>query len=71
MFCACNSNFTSCTTDIESDHSMIASESLELVDLRHNPLTPQTHELLKAARVNFHIELSERKKEDWEDLNID
>lgn len=50
---------------------MIASESLELVDLRHNPLTPQAHDLLKAARVNFHIELSERKKEDWEDLNID
>lgn len=49
---------------------MIASESLELVDLRHNPLTPRCHEMLKNARVGFHIELTERKKEDWEDLTI-
>lgn len=50
---------------------MIASDSLELVDLRHNPLTRETHEMLRAARVNFHIKLSERKLEEWEDLNID
>lgn len=49
---------------------MIASDSLELVDLRHNPLTPKCHALLKNARVTFHIELTERKKEDWEDLTI-
>lgn len=56
--------------DVESDQGMIASESLELVDLRHNPLTRETYDLLRNARVAFHIELSERKKEEWEDLTI-
>ena len=53
--------------DIDRDE-IIASDSLELVDLRHNPLTPMCHDLLKHAVLSFRIELSERVKEDWEDL---
>lgn len=49
---------------------MITSDSLEVVDLRKNPLTPQCLDRLKNARVTFHIELSERIIEDWEDLTI-
>lgn len=57
-------------SDIESDRD-IASKTLEFVDLRSNPLTPQCYKLLKNAQVSFHIELSERRiKEDWEDLTI-
>ncbi|XP_058055475.1 leucine-rich repeat-containing protein 20 [Anopheles bellator] len=55
--------------DIDRDE-IIASDSLELVDLRHNPLTPMCHDLLKHAHVSFRIELSEREKEEWEDLII-
>lgn len=55
--------------DIECDQ-MITSDSLEVVDLRKNPLTPQCLDRLKNARVTFHIELSERVIEDWEDLTI-
>ncbi|XP_037046528.1 leucine-rich repeat-containing protein 20-like [Bradysia coprophila] len=56
--------------DIESNQ-VIASESLEFVDLRSNPFTPQCYKLLKNAQVSFHIELSTRRiKEDWEDLTI-
>lgn len=55
--------------DIDRDE-IITSDSLELVDLRHNPLTPMCHELLTNANVSFRIELSEREKEDWEDLTI-
>uniref|UniRef100_A0A2M4CRT7 Putative leucine-rich repeat lrr protein associated with apoptosis in muscle tissue n=1 Tax=Anopheles darlingi TaxID=43151 RepID=A0A2M4CRT7_ANODA len=55
--------------DIDRDE-IIASDSLEVVDLRHNPLTPMCHDLLKHARLSFRIELSEREKEDWEDLTI-
>uniref|UniRef100_A0A182LTE2 Leucine-rich repeat-containing protein 20 n=1 Tax=Anopheles culicifacies TaxID=139723 RepID=A0A182LTE2_9DIPT len=55
--------------DIDRDE-IITSESLELVDLRHNPLTPICHDLLKHAVVSFRIELSDREKEDWEDLTI-
>uniref|UniRef100_A0A182INR8 Leucine-rich repeat-containing protein 20 n=1 Tax=Anopheles atroparvus TaxID=41427 RepID=A0A182INR8_ANOAO len=55
--------------DIDRDE-IITSESLELVDLRHNPLTPFCHDLLKRANVTFRIELSDRVKEDWEDLTI-
>uniref|UniRef100_A0A023EKM7 Putative leucine-rich repeat lrr protein associated with apoptosis in muscle tissue n=1 Tax=Aedes albopictus TaxID=7160 RepID=A0A023EKM7_AEDAL len=47
--------------DIDRDE-IITSDSLELVDLRHNPLTPMCHELLKNANVSFRIELSEREK---------
>lgn len=55
--------------EVDEDH-IIASNSLEYVDMRRNPLTPQCYELLKTARVTFHIELSERMKEEWEDLTI-
>lgn len=55
--------------DIDRDE-IITSDSLELVDLRHNPLTPMCHELLRMANVSFRIELSEREKEEWEDLTI-
>lgn len=64
-----SNSFLFLLADIENDQ-MIASDSLEVVDLRKNPLTPQCFERLKNARVNFHIELSERIKEDWEDLTI-
>lgn len=56
--------------EVDADEGMINSDSLELVDLRHNPLTPQCHGRLKNATVKFHIELSDREKEDWEDLTI-
>lgn len=56
-------------SDIEADQ-IITSDSLELVDLRKNPLTPQCFDRLKNVRVSFHIELSERILEDWEDLTI-
>lgn len=56
--------------EVEADEGMIRSDSLELVDLRNNPLTPQCHEWLKKATVKFHLELSDRAKEDWEDLTI-
>ncbi|XP_058823337.1 leucine-rich repeat-containing protein 20 isoform X2 [Topomyia yanbarensis] len=55
--------------DIDRDE-IITSDSLELVDLKHNPLTPMCHELLKNANVAFRILLSEREKEEWEDLTI-
>ncbi|XP_065083848.1 leucine-rich repeat-containing protein 20 isoform X2 [Ochlerotatus camptorhynchus] len=55
--------------DIDRDE-IITSDSLELVDLRHNPLTAMCHELLNNANVTFRIQLSEREKEDWEDLTI-
>lgn len=56
--------------EVESDEKSIKSESLELVDLRNNPLTPQCYERLRAAKLHFHIDLSERVQEDWEDLTI-
>jgi Leucine rich repeat len=56
-------------SDIDADE-MVVSDSLELVDLRKNPLTPMCREMLKNANVTFHIELSERVREDWEDLTI-
>lgn len=55
--------------DIETDQ-MIASDSLEVVDLRKNPLTPQCIEQLRNTKVSFHIELPERILEDWEDLTV-
>lgn len=56
----------------EIDFDLIDAENsaLELVDLRHNPLTGICHDILKSAKVNFKIELSERQKEEWEDLDI-
>lgn len=56
-------------TDIETDE-IITTESLEYVDLRKNPLTPQCLDRLRGARVSFHIDLPERIKEDWEDLDV-
>lgn len=50
--------------EIDTDH-MITSDSLELVDLRSNPLTRLCHRKLKNAKVSFHIELSEWADEDW------
>lgn len=55
--------------DIDRDE-IITSDSLEVVDLRHNPLMPICYELLRNANVSFRIELSERAKEEWEDLTI-
>lgn len=44
--------------------------NLELVDLKNNPLTGICIDILKESKVNFTIEFSERKKEEWEDLEI-
>lgn len=49
---------------------MISAESLELVDLRNNPLTRECHELLQTAKVGFEITVSDRVKEDWENLDV-
>uniref|UniRef100_A0A1L8DJM7 Putative leucine-rich repeat lrr protein associated with apoptosis in muscle tissue n=1 Tax=Nyssomyia neivai TaxID=330878 RepID=A0A1L8DJM7_9DIPT len=56
--------------EVDSDEKAIKSESLEYVDLRSNPLTPQCYERLQGARLHFHLELSPRVQEDWEDLTI-
>lgn len=58
-----------CFSDIETDE-IITTESMELVDLRKNPLTPQCLDRLRNARVTFHIMLPERVLEDWEDLSV-
>lgn len=50
--------------EIDTDQ-MIVSDSIESVDLRNNPLTRVCHRKLKNAKVNFHIEISEFKDEDW------
>lgn len=57
---------------IEIDFDLLDpnNNSLELVDLRHNPLTGICYDILKEAKVTFKIEFSERQKEDWEDLEI-
>lgn len=54
--------------DVETEE-IITSDSLEMVDLRRNPLTPQCLDRLKHAKVHFHIELPERIKEEWEDFD--
>lgn len=56
--------------DVEADERMIRSTSLEMVDLRHNPLTPQCHERLQGAQLKFEVVISEREQEEWEDLTI-
>lgn len=57
---------------IEIDFDLLDPEatSLDMVDLRFNPLTSSCFDILKKAKVNFKIELSEREKEEWEDLEI-
>lgn len=44
---------------------MVASDKLELVDLRHNPFTRVTQRKLKKAEVPYKLELSEVVEEDW------
>ncbi|CRL08054.1 CLUMA_CG020980, isoform A [Clunio marinus] len=56
--------------EIDFDLLDVNNNSLESVDLRFNPLTGICYDILKEAKVNFKIELSERMKEDWEDLDI-
>lgn len=56
--------------EIDFDLLDVNSSLLELVDLRFNPITGICYDILKEAKVNFKIELTERKKEDWEDLEI-
>lgn len=58
-----------CISDIETEE-IITTDSMELVDLRKNPLTPQCLDRLRNARVTFHIMLPERVLEDWEDLSV-
>ena len=43
--------------------------SLVEVDLTDNPVLPEVHEALKAIEAP-RVLLSEREKEDWEDLNV-
>lgn len=56
--------------EIDFDLLDVNNNTLELVDLRSNPLTGICYDILREAKVNFKIELSERQKEDWEDLEI-
>lgn len=56
--------------EIDFDLLDVNNNCLELVDLRNNPLTGICIDILKEAKVNFKIEFSERKKEEWEDLEI-
>lgn len=56
--------------EIDFDLLDVNNNSLELVDLRLNPLTGICIDILKEAKVNFRIEFSERQKEEWEDLEI-
>lgn len=57
--------------EVDSEE-MIASDSLELVDLRNNPLTPSCHTWIKNLKpqLSYNVLLSERELEDWEDLKI-
>jgi len=51
--------------EIDTDE-MVTSDSLELVDLRHNPLGRSTHRKLKNAITPYRIEISEYDEdEDW------
>ena len=50
--------------EIDTDE-MVASDKLELVDLRHNPFTRSTHRKLSKAEAPYKIELSELVEEDW------
>lgn len=56
--------------EIDFDLLDLSNNSLELVDLRFNPLTGICMDILKEAKVNFRIEFTERQKEEWEDLEI-
>lgn len=57
---------------IEIDFDLLDTKnnSLEIVDLRFNPLTGICIDIIKEAKVNFKVEFSERIKEEWEDLEI-
>ncbi|XP_063695483.1 leucine-rich repeat-containing protein 20 isoform X2 [Culicoides brevitarsis] len=57
--------------EVDSDE-MIVSDSLEVVDLRNNPLTPSFHTWIKNLKpqLSYNVLLSERELEDWEDLKI-
>ncbi|CAG9809056.1 unnamed protein product [Chironomus riparius] len=57
---------------IEIDFDLLdyQNNALELVDLRWNPLTGICYDIIKTAKVNFKIEISDRQKEEWEDLDI-
>lgn len=53
-------------TFLEIDtEEMVASDKLELVDLRHNPFTRVTQRKLLKAEVPYKLELSEVVEEDW------
>lgn len=56
--------------EIDFDLLDVTNNSLEYVDLRHNPLTGICIDILKEAKVNFKIDFNERQKEEWEDLEI-
>lgn len=56
--------------EIDFDLLDIKNNSLEIVDLRFNPLTGICIDIIKEAKVNFKVEFSERQKEEWEDLEI-
>lgn len=56
--------------EIDFDLLDLTNNSLEVVDLRFNPLTGICMDILKEAKVNFRIEFTERQKEEWEDLEI-
>ncbi|KAM7347135.1 leucine rich repeat containing protein 20 sclp isoform 2-T2 [Cochliomyia hominivorax] len=49
--------------EIDTD-DVITSDSLELVDLRHNPLGRTCHRRLKNIQTPFHLEISELNEDD-------
>ena len=52
------------------DVSQLAEDScIEEVDLRANPLLPACHEMLSDT-THVRIKLTERTREEWEDLDI-
>lgn len=57
-------------TEIDSEEMEVASDTLQLVDLRNNPLTPSCHTLIKNVKnqLGYNVLLSEREIEDWEKI---
>lgn len=56
--------------EIDFDLLDLTSNSLEVVDLRFNPLTGICMDIIREAKINFRVEFTERQKEEWEDLEI-
>lgn len=55
-------------TDVDVDR-LARARALQFVDLSNNPLPPRIHDDLKTLQKPT-ISLSDRVKEEWEDLDI-